>query len=369
MIKLKAHPKNAITRDTVEQNPAMDHLGYHIHDRETTISHYLNVNRRIFGVLEEFPRYDVKIKATPGLLAFHSSHVVPDITVNHPQLHYILRPISESVVIYSSYNSLNSFDLTTRKKTEHPQLPFCENIALHPGRDMVGAAIDHRKWVLYSLGQRRVLMRRYFDELVNCSCFIDPETVLIGGNFPQVYLTDIEAGKNKQIIEASANVNLIEHSPQHQLLGLALDDVRVQMYDLRSSNCSLFLEGHRDYNFAVKFLSGFQVATGSQDLTTRIWDIRQPQQQLHLLPSRSFAVSALDFSPQTQQLYALESIGYLNVYAIEGGSVVHQWFSYPSVMTGISLSPSQEKLFLGLRRGVLVDFSGIVVFNANARSK
>lgn len=59
------------------------------------------------------------------------------------------------------------------------------------------------------------------------------------------------------------------------LIALALDHTKIQLSDPRTKGDSLFLVGHDDYNFAIKFMEGFLIATGGQDITTRIWDIRK----------------------------------------------------------------------------------------------
>ena len=57
------------------------------------------------------------------------------------------------------------------------------------------------------------------------------------------------------------------------------------------------LRGHRDFAFAAAFSPcGALVATGGQDRSARVWDMRRTDRALYVLPAARGAVRALVFS-------------------------------------------------------------------------
>jgi WD40 repeat protein len=76
------------------------------------------------------------------------------------------------------------------------------------------------------------------------------------------------------------------------------DDPVVSIVDLSSSQTVMRLGGHRDFAFAAAWHPGGQLlATGNQDGTTMVWDVRAPGRALSVLGGRLGAVRALRWSP------------------------------------------------------------------------
>ena len=57
---------------------------------------------------------------------------------------------------------------------------------------------------------------------------------------------------------------------------------------MRNLKENLNFKGHDESNFASIFLNENYFATGGEDVSTRIWDIRQPNQSLHVLVGKDF---------------------------------------------------------------------------------
>jgi hypothetical protein len=75
------------------------------------------------------------------------------------------------------------------------------------------------------------------------------------------------------------------------------DDPDVCIADLLSGQTVLRLKGHRDFAFAAAWHPhGHLLATGNQDATTMVWDVRAPGAALAVLPARLGAVRALRWS-------------------------------------------------------------------------
>jgi hypothetical protein len=79
---------------------------------------------------------------------------------------------------------------------------------------------------------------------------------------------------------------------------------------------ALALRGHLDFSFAAAWHpGGLLVATGNQDRTTRLYDLRAPARPLALLRARIGAVRSLRFSPDGALLAAAEPADYVAVHA------------------------------------------------------
>ena len=64
-----------------------------------------------------------------------------------------------------------------------------------------------------------------------------------------------------------------------------------RIWDLRSGRSILLLEGHAKKVVTVDFSpNGYQLATGSEDNTVRVWDIRK-RKNVHTVPAHQNLVS------------------------------------------------------------------------------
>jgi WD40 repeat protein len=75
------------------------------------------------------------------------------------------------------------------------------------------------------------------------------------------------------------------------------DDPEVCLVDLLAGTTVLKLKGHRDFAFAAAWHPrGQLLATGNQDGTTMVWDVRAPGGALAVLPGRLGAIRSLRWS-------------------------------------------------------------------------
>ena len=110
------------------------------------------------------------------------------------------------------------------------------------------------------------------------------------------------------------------------------------------------LRGHVDYSFAVAWHpGGTLLATGNQDATARVWDVRQPRECVALLKSTLGAVRALRWSPDGHHLAAAEPADFVRVYdAVGGGGAAPferaQEVDFFGEVAGIAFSPCGGRL-------------------------
>jgi hypothetical protein len=82
-----------------------------------------------------------------------------------------------------------------------------------------------------------------------------------------------------------------------RLLCLVGDACDALLLDAGSGKAVSTLRGHRDHLFAAAFSPcGVLVATGGQDRSARVWDVRRTDRALHVLPAARGAVRALVYS-------------------------------------------------------------------------
>jgi WD40 repeat protein len=110
-------------------------------------------------------------------------------------------------------------------------------------------------------------------------------------------------------------VNCSAADPHGRLLCVVGDDPENVILDACSGAVVARLRGHVDYSFACAWHpDGNVIATGNQDLTTRVYDLRYAKKPMALLKSRIGAVRSLRFSPDGRFLAAAEPADYVRLY-------------------------------------------------------
>jgi len=112
------------------------------------------------------------------------------------------------------------------------------------------------------------------------------------------------------------------HPEPGSLLAIAGDHTEVWLVHHESGACVQKLKGHRDYAFATAWHpNGIQLATGNQDGTFRIWDVRQTSAPLRcVFPARLGAVRSLQYSDDGRFLCVAEVADWVHIVDAFGGS-------------------------------------------------
>lgn len=143
-------------------------------------------------------------------------------------------------------------------------------------------------------------------------------------------------------------VNHSTISPCGKMLCLALDDEIIHIIDRASGKIIQKLEGHVDFPFSTNWnKNGYEIATGSQDHTCRIWDIRKGE-CLHILKSNLTCVRNVRYSNDGTMLACGESADYVHIYDCKSNYKREQLIDFFGEMSGISFSPCGQSLFLGV---------------------
>jgi WD40 repeat protein len=133
------------------------------------------------------------------------------------------------------------------------------------------------------------------------------------------------------------------------LIAVVGDDPSTVVLDARSGLRVLTLQGHRDYSFAVAWQpGGCLLATGSQDATTRVWDVRATCTPLAVLGARMAAVRSLRFSPDGTHLAAAEPADFVHVYDVGAGFATEQVIDLFGEVAGVAFSPDGGALYVAV---------------------
>lgn len=109
------------------------------------------------------------------------------------------------------------------------------------------------------------------------------------------------------------------------------------------------LKGHLDYSFASAWHpDGRILATGNQDTTCRLWDIRNLSKSLDVLKGRMGAIRGLKFSSDGRFMAMAEPADFVHIFDTQSGYVHGQEIDLFGEIAGVSFSPDSEALFVGV---------------------
>ncbi|KAL6657562.1 hypothetical protein ACP70R_005342 [Stipagrostis hirtigluma subsp. patula] len=157
------------------------------------------------------------------------------------------------------------------------------------------------------------------------------------------------------------SVNNTSVSPDGKLLAVLGDSSDCLVADPQSGKEIASLKGHLDYSFSSAWHpDGRVLATGNQDTTCRLWDIRNLSQSFAVLKGRISAIRSLKFSSDGRFLGMAEAADFVHVYDAQADYSCAQEIDIFGEISGMSFSPDAEALFVGVADrtyGSLIEFS------------
>ncbi|KAL5703954.1 hypothetical protein ACHQM5_022444 [Ranunculus cassubicifolius] len=156
-------------------------------------------------------------------------------------------------------------------------------------------------------------------------------------------------------------VNNTSVSPDGKLFAVMGDDVNGLIADTQSGKVIANLKGHLDYSFSSGWHpDGRILATGNQDTTCRLWDIRNLSQSLDVLKGRIGAIRSIKFSSDGRFMAMAEPADFVHIYDTWAGYGKAQEIDIFGEIAGISFSPDTEALFVAVADrtyGSLLEFN------------
>ncbi|CAL0304565.1 unnamed protein product [Lupinus luteus] len=157
------------------------------------------------------------------------------------------------------------------------------------------------------------------------------------------------------------SVNNTSVSPDGKLLAVLGDSTECLIADANTGKVTESLKGHLDYSFSSAWHpDGRILATGNQDTTCRLWDIRNLSQSLAVLKGRMGAIRGLSFTADGRFLVMAEPADFVHIFDSRSGYGQSQEIDLFGEIAGISFSPDTEALFVGIsdrNYGSLLEFT------------
>ncbi|XP_038685019.1 uncharacterized WD repeat-containing protein C2A9.03-like [Tripterygium wilfordii] len=144
-------------------------------------------------------------------------------------------------------------------------------------------------------------------------------------------------------------VNHTSLSPDGKLIIIVGDNPDGMLVDSSTGKTVMPLRGHLDFSFASAWHpDGVTFATGNQDKTCRIWDVRNLSKSLDVLKGNLGAVRSIRYTSDGRYMAAAEPADFVHVYDAKSGYEKEQEIDFFGEISGISFSPDTESLFIGV---------------------
>ncbi|KAL8226360.1 hypothetical protein R6Q57_016192 [Mikania cordata] len=145
------------------------------------------------------------------------------------------------------------------------------------------------------------------------------------------------------------SVNDTSVSPDGKILAALGDSTECLLADVQSGKEINKLKGHLDYSFASAWHPNGQIiATGNQDMTCRLWDIRNTTKSLSVLKGHMGAIRAIRFSSDGRYMAMAEPADFVHIFDSQTGYESGQEIDLFGEIGGISFSADAEALFVGI---------------------
>lgn len=144
-------------------------------------------------------------------------------------------------------------------------------------------------------------------------------------------------------------VNHTSVSPDNKFVIVVGDSQDGFLADSQSGKVITTLKGHLDYSFASAWHpNGYIFATGNQDTSCRLWDVRKPGSAFAVLKGRIGAIRSLRFTSDGQFLAMAEPADFVHIFDVKQDFKRSQEIDIFGEIAGISFSPDREALFIGV---------------------
>ncbi|OAY72410.1 uncharacterized WD repeat-containing protein C2A9.03-like isoform X1 [Ananas comosus] len=157
------------------------------------------------------------------------------------------------------------------------------------------------------------------------------------------------------------SVNSTSVSPDSKLLAVAGDSVDCLVADAKSGKAIGNLKGHMDYSFSSAWHpEGHILATGNQDKTCRLWDMRNLSESFTTLKGRMGAIRCIKFSSDGRFMAIAEPADFVHIYDAMTDYSQAQEIDLFGEIAGQSFSPDSEAFFVGVADrtyGSLIEFN------------
>ncbi|KAG8365201.1 hypothetical protein BUALT_Bualt18G0079700 [Buddleja alternifolia] len=159
---------------------------------------------------------------------------------------------------------------------------------------------------------------------------------------------DMETFQLSKHFPFSWPINHTSLSPDKKLLLVVGDDPNGLLVDFSTGKTITLLRGHLDYSFASAWHpNGLTFATGNQDRSCRIWDIRNLSKSITTLKGTLGAIRSIRYTSDGKFMAMAEPADFVHIFDVESGYGKEQEIDFFGEISGMSFSPDAESLFVG----------------------
>lgn len=145
------------------------------------------------------------------------------------------------------------------------------------------------------------------------------------------------------------SVNSVSVNPDATLFAVLGDHEDGLVVDPKCGKPIGKVRGHLDYSFSSAWHpDGNILATGSQDTTCRLWDIRNLSQSLAVLGGRLGSIRCIKFSSDGRFLATAEPIDFVHIYDCFADYGKAHEIDFFGEIAGLSFSPDTEAFYIGV---------------------
>ena len=288
---------------------------------------------------------------------------------SHFQIHFNFKAFSPADFFFTDRHSglihLNTHSMRSVNLVPQPEVVATDIF----NKQYLAAVHDPNDVSIVDLETKKTIMTSNFGyhprQLINCVKFIDDRSgglkLVIGANFDKLQVFDVE--KPTKPIHSFAvpyNVNYIAGNKAQTTVALAYDGLPVDIYDFREGECVASLDGHSDNSFAVDYhASDMYLASGNQDKTARVWDLRKAA-PLKVLPMSAGPAAHLRYVQDSRYLVVGENYSYLHCYDTALDYSAKTSVDYFGELVGFDFNDMQTELYAGVASSRSNVFSGIL---------
>lgn len=349
--------------------PNTGRAGYRLH-RDSSFTPYRS------NILAPLTRHARRAKLPNDAIYSFSKYyrgLVP--AVNHFQLRYNIAAVSKYDIIHLEMDGFYKFSSLDHDIRHYTFSESFKPVSLSYLDGYAALAGMHGEMAIYDLKTNKV---RHFEKITNENHILNFISIykeegklhiLTGANdcFIRIYRMEY---LTKPFYEKTLEnpVNNCSISPTDtNLVAVCSDQNEVEIIDVRADKTVIKLYGHEDYSFTSDWHpNGLYLATGNQDLTCRVWDIRKYKKELQILQSEIACASNVKFLAGGQYLAFAEGIDFVSIYDFENNCDAYQRIDGFGEISGLTTdSEDNEKLFFGMN---LVDYEGVFEYTLKKRS-
>ncbi|KAI7851730.1 WD40-repeat-containing domain protein [Circinella umbellata] len=169
---------------------------------------------------------------------------------------------------------------------------------------------------------------------------------IVSSNDMKTRFINMETMSIENTISFPFPVNCSSLCPDKRIMCVVGDATETVIVDSATGAGILSIDEHRDFSFACCWSpNGRLFATGNQDKTTRVYDIRNPTRALHVLSGKAGGIRSLQFSSDGKFLIAAEPIDFVHIYdtkSFENSQVIDMF----GEIAGVALTPEDQSLYI-----------------------